>query len=47
MSQPGGAGIGTLGFTIPRARQLIVEDGGFTSFEVILEEDGARWFKIQ
>ena len=44
MSLEGGAGLGTVGFTEPLARKLIVEDGGFQSLEVLLEEDMARWF---
>jgi len=46
LSEPGGAGLGTLGFSIPVAQKLLKE-GGFDHLEVLLEEDNARWFQVQ
>ena len=47
MSLAGGAGLGTLGLSVPIARKLIVEEGGFESLEVLLEEEANRWFLIR
>ena len=47
MSAEGGAGLGTVGFSVPVARKLIVEDGGFSSLKVLLEDNGSRWFVVR
>jgi hypothetical protein len=46
LSEKGGAGLGTLGFSIPVANKLLSE-GGFEKVEVITEIDNARWFLVQ
>ena len=46
LSEHGGAGLGTLGFSVPVARKMLA-DGGFKQVEVLLEEDNARWFRVQ
>lgn len=46
LSEPGGAGLGSLGFSIPVARKMLKE-GGFDHVKVLLEEDNARWFWVQ
>jgi len=45
LSQPNGAGLGTLGFTVPRAREMLAA-GGFDKVRVVHEQDGTRWFEI-
>lgn len=45
LSAPGGAGLGTLGFTIPVAKKMLKE-GGFDSVKVITENSSARWFAV-
>ena len=46
LSEPNGAGLGTLGFSIPVAQQLLTQ-GGFCDIQVLLEEDNVRWFQVQ
>ena len=46
LSEPNGAGLGTLGFSIPVSRKLLTQ-GGFRDIQVLLEEDNARWFQVQ
>lgn len=46
LSKPGGAGLGTLGFSVPVAERML-EAGGFANVEVILEHPGARWFFVR
>jgi 2-polyprenyl-3-methyl-5-hydroxy-6-metoxy-1,4-benzoquinol methylase len=46
LSEKGGAGLGTLGFSIPVAKKMLTE-GGFRKVEVITEVDNARWFLVQ
>jgi SAM-dependent methyltransferase len=46
LSEEGGAGLGTLGFTIPVANKLLKE-GGFKSVEVLAEDKNVRWFQVQ
>ena len=46
LSEAGGAGLGTLGFSVPVARKLIVERSGFESLEVLLSRrasTGRSW----
>lgn len=45
LSVEGGAGLGTLGFSIPVAKKMLKE-GGFDNVEVIMEKDNARWFLV-
>ena len=45
MSVEGGAGLGTLGFTIPVAKKMLKE-GGFEHVEVLTEKDNTRWFLV-
>ena len=47
LSVDGGAGLGTLGFSVPVARKMIVEEGGFQSIKIILEEEETRFFLVQ
>ena len=44
MSEEGGAGLGTLGLTVPVARRLLAA-GGFEDVKVLLEEGIHRWFE--
>lgn len=46
LSVEGGQGLGTLGFTVPVAKEMLSE-GGFKSVEVLIEKDNARWFLVQ
>jgi SAM-dependent methyltransferase len=46
MSKPGGAGLGTLGFSIPVAERML-KAGGFNTVEVLLEHPEARWFYVK
>jgi SAM-dependent methyltransferase len=46
LSVKGGKGLGTLGFSIPVAQQLL-QEGGFDHVEVVLEKNNARWFLVQ
>lgn len=45
LSAKGGAGLGTLGFTVPVATKMLNE-GGFSRVRVMLETPGARWFEV-
>jgi 2-polyprenyl-3-methyl-5-hydroxy-6-metoxy-1,4-benzoquinol methylase len=46
LSDKDGAGLGTLGFSIPVAETMLKE-GGFEHVEVRMEKDNARWFLVQ
>jgi SAM-dependent methyltransferase len=46
MSTPDGAGLGTLGFSVPVAERML-KAGGFNTVEVLLEHPGARWFYVK
>jgi hypothetical protein len=46
LSVEGGKGLGTLGFSIPVANQML-QEGGFDTVEVVLEKNNARWFLVQ
>jgi SAM-dependent methyltransferase len=46
MSTPGGAGLGTLGFSVPVAERML-KAGGFNTVEVLLEHPAARWFYVK
>lgn len=43
LSEPGGAGLGTLGFTVPVAMDMLTS-AGFNRVRVLLEEQNTRWF---
>lgn len=45
LSVEGGAGLGTLGFSVPVAKKMLAE-GGFENVKVLMEEDNARWFLV-
>ena len=45
LSTKGGAGLGTLGFSIPVATKML-NAGGFNNVEVVLEKQNARWFVV-
>ena len=45
LSTPDGAGLGTLGFSVPVAEKMLAE-GGFTSVRVMLETPSTRWFEV-
>ena len=53
LSEPGGAGLGTLGFTLPVARRMLA-DAAFTSVRVLLMDDkgdeqnadNTRWVEV-
>lgn len=45
LSTPDGAGLGTLGFSVPVAEKML-KSRGFDTVEVILEHPGARWFFV-
>ena len=45
MSEPGGAGLGTVGFT-PQVAERIVRDAGFSTFEVRDFEDPANLYYV-
>ncbi|KAJ8612811.1 hypothetical protein CTAYLR_002019 [Chrysophaeum taylorii] len=45
LSEPGGAGLGTLGFTIPVAMDILTT-AGFTKVKVVLEQQNMRWFAV-
>ena len=47
LSTSDGAGLGTLGFTVPVARRMLIEEGGFATVNVILEDASTRWFLVQ
>jgi len=46
MSEAGGAGLGTLGFSLPVAQDLVVKQGGFAKLRVLLEQQNARWMEV-
>lgn len=45
LSTKDGAGLGTLGFSIPVAKKML-GDGGFHNVEVLLEANNTRWFVV-
>ncbi|KAI2509272.1 sterol 24-C-methyltransferase [Fragilaria crotonensis] len=45
LSTKDGAGLGTLGFSVPVAEKMLTA-GGFTNIDVILENTNARWFVV-
>ena len=45
LSTTDGAGLGTLGFSVPVAEKMLTA-GGFTNIDVILENSNARWFVV-
>lgn len=45
LSTKDGAGLGTLGFSIPVAKKMLAE-GGFSSVKVLHEEGLSRWFEV-
>ena len=45
LSTKGGAGLGTLGFSIPVATKML-NAGGVNNVEVVLEKQNARWFVV-
>ena len=45
LSTKDGAGLGTLGFTVPVAKKMLKE-GGFSKVKVMLETPSARWFEV-
>ena len=47
LSREGGAGLGTMGFSVPLAHKMIVEDGKFESMEVLMEKDLNRYFVVR
>eukprot|EP00586_Coscinodiscus_wailesii_P001780 CAMPEP_0172491894 /NCGR_PEP_ID=MMETSP1066-20121228/22817_1 /TAXON_ID=671091 /ORGANISM="Coscinodiscus wailesii, Strain CCMP2513" /LENGTH=416 /DNA_ID=CAMNT_0013261189 /DNA_START=108 /DNA_END=1358 /DNA_ORIENTATION=- len=46
LSEEGGSGLGTLGFRVPIAKQMLKE-GGFESVDILLEKDNMRWFVVR
>lgn len=46
LSEPGGAGLGTLGFTENVAAKMLLEDAKFASLRVLHEADNTRWFEV-
>ena len=46
LSEDGGAGLGTLGFSEPVARRMLAE-GGFGSVSVLLEDGNTRWYEVR
>lgn len=46
LSTKNGAGLGTLGFSVPVAKKMI-KDGGFNDIDVLLETEITRWFLVQ
>ena len=45
MSTADGAGLGTLGFSVPVAQKMLRENG-FSSVKVVLETPSSRWFQV-
>eukprot|EP00977_Amphora_coffeiformis_P013210 scaffold3408_cov129-Amphora_coffeaeformis.AAC.5 len=45
LSTKDGAGLGTLGFTVPVAKKMLTE-GGFSKVKVLLETPSVRWFEV-
>ena len=47
MSCEGGAGLGTLGLSVPVAERLLVEEGGFASVAVLpVEGPNTRYYEV-
>ena len=46
LSEDGGAGLSTLGFSEPVARRMLAE-GGFGSVSVLLEDGNTRWYEVR
>ena len=45
LSSKDGAGLGTLGFSVPVANRMLAE-GGFEKVKVFLEDGHTRWFVV-
>lgn len=45
MGVKGGAGLGTLGFSVPVARRML-KKAGFQTINVLTEVDNTRWFEV-
>ena len=45
LSEEGGAGLGTLGFSTAVAKEMLGA-GGFGRVRVLLEQDSTRWFEV-
>ena len=47
LSEPGGRGLGTLGFSERVAREMVLGRGLFTALRVVHEgSDNTRWFEV-
>ena len=46
LSEPGGRGLGTLGFSERVAREMVLGRGLFTECRVLYEADNTRWFEV-
>ena len=46
LSEPGGRGLGTLGFSERVAREMVLGRGLFTECRVLHEADNTRWFEV-
>lgn len=46
LSEPGGEGLGTLGFSVPVATRMLGAQG-FSDVKVLLEADNTRWFQVR
>ena len=47
LSEPDGAGLGSLGFSVPKAQEMLT-NGGFSKVQVLAEnKDNARWFLVE
>ena len=46
LSEPGGRGLGTLGFSERVAREMVLGRGLFTACRVLHEADNTRWFEV-
>ena len=46
LSEPGGRGLGTLGFSERVAREMVLGRGLFTELRVLHEADNTRWFEV-
>ena len=46
LSEPGGRGLGTLGFSERVAREMVLDRGLFTECSVLHEADNTRWFEV-
>jgi len=46
LSEPGGRGLGTLGFSERVAREMVLGRGLFTELRVLHDADNTRWFEV-